>query len=421
MQRAGGELASKMFSFVDPNGVRLSLRPEMTSSVARCVVAGSFGKIFPLRIQCSGQIFRYEGAKEGGMELQQLGAELFGIPNIWADAEIISLAVQGLMAIGIHGHTVRVGDMGVVNAILRGLNISERGRMILIDSLSGIRSGSESPSSIQQRLDHGVKDRKQERNSLAELARRLSDQDAVRMVEGFLANSLSRPAGQRTIGEIRERYLRKLRESDDPSVIKRAIEFMVQLAKIKGSFRTTMPKLRRLLSAFGLDVNLLSPIDMLLSALSSYDLGRTRLILDLGATRSPGYYTGPIFTLEHPRLGPVPSLGGGGRYDSLTKALGGSEMPALGFAYTVDAISLLLPSDFGTMDQELGMRVLVTSQESDISKAVETAERLRRQGIPAELDLLSRTDIEAAAYAAKKGIQTVMRVGRDGSTDERSI
>ena len=49
------------------------------------------------------------------------------------------------------------------------------------------------------------------------------------------------------------------------------------------------------------------------------------------------YYNGVIFEVSHPKW--AGTLGGGGRYDTLSRALGGSEaVPALGFAYNLDAL-----------------------------------------------------------------------------------
>ncbi|MDE2765097.1 MAG: ATP phosphoribosyltransferase regulatory subunit, partial [Chloroflexota bacterium] len=132
------------------------------------------------------------------------------------------------------------------------------------------------------------------------------------------------------------------------------------------------------------------------------------------------YYTGVVFEVEHDGVTGAPPLGGGGRYDGLVKALGGSQdIPALGFALSLERVSELLPDDFDDGDAPSAGRVLVTAQETAVGQAVATAERLRAQGIPAELDLSHDGDAAAAAYAKRRGIETIMRVGRDGSVDER--
>ena len=54
--------------------------------------------------------------------------------------------------------------------------------------------------------------------------------------------------------------------------------------------------------------------------------------------RGISYYTGVIFELTAGDDGTA-ALGGGGRYDGLVQALGGSEgVPAMGFAYNVNEL-----------------------------------------------------------------------------------
>ena len=172
---------------------------------------------------------------------------------------------------------------------------------------------------------------------------------------------------------------------------------------------------------YGIDADVLSPLNELLDALALYDLKDVPVLLDLGMARGIAYYTGVVFDLDHPKIKDNPNLGGGGRYDGLVKALGGvKDVPALGYAYTVDRISELLTSEFGSDETDGSVRVLVTAQGASLKEAVATAERLRVQGIPAELDLQSRTDADAAKYAKQRGIQTIMRVGPDGSVAEHS-
>ena len=68
------------------------------------------------------------------------------------------------------------------------------------------------------------------------------------------------------------------------------------------------------------------------------------LTLDLGLARGISYYTGVIFELILASVKQV-SLGGGGRYDGLVKALGGDEdAPAMGFAYNLSMLVNVLDS-----------------------------------------------------------------------------
>src|SRR3972149_5386011 len=61
LRKSGGELASKMYTFTDPGGHRVSLRPEFTSSVVRAYLQGmNRGGPLPVRWSYLGPVFRYE-------------------------------------------------------------------------------------------------------------------------------------------------------------------------------------------------------------------------------------------------------------------------------------------------------------------------------------------------------------------------
>lgn len=427
LRKSGGELASQMYSFTDPSGRQVSLRPELTSSVVRQFIDGNLKGPMPQRWQYYGTVFRYEASAEGqdapeDLEFQQLGAEILGSASEFADAEVLATAVQGLTTLGVTGHKLRVGHMGVVNAMLDALGLSERARVFVVNSFDDLRAGDAGVEIVRQRAtDLGLLGEERTK-ALSELARSMAPEDAEGMVEGFLAQGVMGLSGQRTPEEVYRRYLRKLKEAGVPELVDAAIRFSAELVALTGPADEVRKKLGDLIKRFDLEAAVLAPVDKLLKALGQYDLKGVPVILDLGMARGIAYYTGVVFDIDHAKVRGRPSLGGGGRYDGLVRALGAKkDVPALGFAYAVDRIAEVLPADYGS-DQDTGaIRVLVTAQESQRSQAVATAERLRAQGIPAELDLSDRGDAEVAQYAEQRGIQTVMRVGADGGVSEKAI
>ena len=78
-------------------------------------------------------------------------------------------------------------------------------------------------------------------------------------------------------------------------------------------------------------------LSRLLNALGERGVPEDALSLDVGLARGIAYYTGAIFEMY---AGPEggPSLGGGGRYDGLVRALGGDDVPAMGFAYNMESV-----------------------------------------------------------------------------------
>ncbi|MBP9759991.1 MAG: histidine--tRNA ligase [Candidatus Pacebacteria bacterium] len=89
------------YSFIDRGDRRVTLRPEMTPSVARMVAAKRRGLAFPLRWYSIPNLFRYERPQRGRLrEHWQLNCDLFGISSLEADIEIILLAYEIMRAFG---------------------------------------------------------------------------------------------------------------------------------------------------------------------------------------------------------------------------------------------------------------------------------------------------------------------------------
>ena len=78
----------------------------------------------------------------------------------------------------------------------------------------------------------------------------------------------------------------------------------------------------------------------LLGGLDAMGLARF-IAVDLGVVRGLAYYTGFVFE-AYDRKGELRALAGGGRYDDLVEKLGGSALPAVGFAIGDMTFALLL-------------------------------------------------------------------------------
>ena len=106
-----------------------------------------------------------------------------------------------------------------------------------------------------------------------------------------------------------------------------------------------MSRLASALREHGVGRESLSPLE---EALAAFHLRRpnTPLQVDVGLVRGMAYYTGMVFEIRaSDRSGDI-AVCGGGRYDGLVKALGGGDdVPALGFAYTLENLLGLLPED----------------------------------------------------------------------------
>ena len=79
VRKSGGELTTQLYSFVDPGGNRVSLRPEFTSSVIRHYAEQPHPLAQPVRWQYRGPVFRHDGAFR---QFTQAGAELIGSSGV---------------------------------------------------------------------------------------------------------------------------------------------------------------------------------------------------------------------------------------------------------------------------------------------------------------------------------------------------
>ena len=93
-EKSGAEIINEQtFTFTDRGDRQVTLRPEMTPTLARMVAARRRSLKFPLRWYSIPNLFRYERPQRGRRrEHWQLNCDLMGIAGIEADKEIVSLA-----------------------------------------------------------------------------------------------------------------------------------------------------------------------------------------------------------------------------------------------------------------------------------------------------------------------------------------
>ncbi len=94
--KSGDEIVNEqMYVFTDKGDREVALRPEMTPTVARMIAAKRKELKFPIRWYSIPNAFRYEKPQRGRTrEFFQFNADIFGVENIQADIEMISLAYQ---------------------------------------------------------------------------------------------------------------------------------------------------------------------------------------------------------------------------------------------------------------------------------------------------------------------------------------
>lgn len=101
LKKSGGELTTQLFRFEDQGGRDITLRPELTASLARIVGANQRDYPKPLKWFEIGPCFRYEKPQKGrGREFIQFNADILGEASASADAELIALTIDTMLALG---------------------------------------------------------------------------------------------------------------------------------------------------------------------------------------------------------------------------------------------------------------------------------------------------------------------------------
>ena len=125
--KSGEELVKKQsFVFTDRGGDEVTLRPELTPSLARMIAAKQGELTFPVRWWSFGPFWRYEQPQKGrSREFFQWNIDLLGADSPEADAELIAVAATFLRSVGLDPAraTIFVNDRRLINSQFESLGI----------------------------------------------------------------------------------------------------------------------------------------------------------------------------------------------------------------------------------------------------------------------------------------------------------
>ncbi len=102
--KSGEELVKKQsFTFEDRGGDLVTLRPELTPSLARMIAAKQGELIYPVRWWSFGPFWRYEQPQKGrSREFFQWNIDMLGVDSPEADAELIAVGATFLRSVGLN-------------------------------------------------------------------------------------------------------------------------------------------------------------------------------------------------------------------------------------------------------------------------------------------------------------------------------
>lgn len=125
-RKGGDDILREMYSFVDREGTSVALRPEMTPSVARMVMAIYKGEISPIKWFSIPQCWRFETTTRGRKrEHFQWNVDIFGAEKVKSEVEILSMIVKFFERVGLTENDVviRISNRMILQTVLTKLNV----------------------------------------------------------------------------------------------------------------------------------------------------------------------------------------------------------------------------------------------------------------------------------------------------------
>ena len=145
------------YTFTDRGKREVTLRPEMTPTIARMIAAKRRELALPFRWYAIPNVFRYERPQRGRLrEHWQLNCDIFGVAGVEAETEIISLAYQLLKNFGAKDDDfeIRVNNRKIIAAGLAHKNLSEEQ---IRDFIRKLDKGETIPTDIHFESDEEIK------------------------------------------------------------------------------------------------------------------------------------------------------------------------------------------------------------------------------------------------------------------------
>ncbi|MGO4572953.1 ATP phosphoribosyltransferase regulatory subunit [Microvirga sp. 2TAF3] len=327
VELSGEDIRRRMFVTQDASGTELCLRPEYTIPV--CLRHLGEHGAEPAGYCYGGPVFRMRPGEAG--EFLQAGLESIGRADVSAtDAEILGLALEGLEHIGLTAHRVRLGDMGLLNALIDALGIAPAAKRRVIRAIvsgQGLASLGEPEAQGQQ-----------EHAGLLAAIEGQAPQAAKAFVEDILSIAGIARVGGRSAGEIAERFLaRAANRTGLPDAARAVLE---RYLSISGDPDQAADAVRLLAKDAGLDLSeALNTFEERTGFMAARGLDVAAFSFSATFARNLDYYTGFIFEVQDAGRSDGKPIVGGGRYDRLLEHLGAAApIPAVGCSFWLDRI-----------------------------------------------------------------------------------
>ncbi|MCI0651415.1 MAG: histidine--tRNA ligase [Planctomycetes bacterium] len=348
-----GEEEDKLLYRFKDNGERdVCMRYDLTVPLAR-VLAEHGDVLMPFRRYQIAPVWRAEKPARGRYrEFLQCDADLVGVNDPAADAEMLLLGAAVLRSLGIEGFQMRVNHRGILKGLTKWLGLSaqepEAAFLRLLDKLPKIGEGAFMDEAEREHRLSGAK------------------------LDGL------------------RRYVAQGRSTAE------CLAAMGEIAEEDAGAAEGVARLRRVLD------------------LAAAGGAGGAIALDSSIARGLGYYTGIIYETfldDRPDFGSVMS---GGRYDDLVGIFANRSLPAVGISLGVDRLFAALEELRPAAKQGTPARVLVALfDEAGVGAALAFAGQLRAAGIAAVVYPEPAKLKKQLKYASEIGVAYAAILGSD--------
>lgn len=411
LTKAGDQIIHRLFTF-ERLGRQLALRPEFTALAAHAYVTQYPDTQPVVRWQFGGSVF--EDAS-GETQRFSIGAELIGMAGAPAEAEIIALAANGAAERGLNTSII-IGHVQLMRQLLERFHLDSRTQRFLLNHLQTLKTSGK--QAVLEQLDKLLLGKSVSETYTAETGSELGTQQ---MLDVLLdATQHGATMGGRTRQDVARRLLQKHQRATERDQVIAALDFLDAWSSINDAPRPAFERIQAMIAPDDTkSQRLLTQWRAVIALLDDYGVPENRIQIQPSLARSWDYYTGIVFELwsqdRH-------HIGGGGRYDELTRLIGGNQdVPAVGFAYYVDALIAALPTP--AIQPVPRSVVTITATRDTYPVAIRWAQLLREHGYTVRLYDAGTIAEQPLFVADETGdLRRYLRIGtRDYSTLESLI
>ncbi|MCP3972547.1 MAG: ATP phosphoribosyltransferase regulatory subunit [Rhodobacteraceae bacterium] len=308
----GEDIRARAYVTRDPLAGELMLRPDFTVPVVEMHIASGAEAA---RYGYCGKVFRtQEMGDERPSEYVQAGFEIFdGSDTVGADAEVFALFSNLLEPLNLRAAT---GDIGVLLAAVRGLSTIERRKAALIRHIWR-------PRRFRALLDRygGRSPVPPTRAALIERARK-----------GDAMAGAGTMIGLRSKAEVAARIEALVEDADAAPLSGVEVDLLDDIVDLRDKAPVALERLRDIAVDLPSIADAVDRVEARLEALARRGLDVERLDFEGSYGRTTmEYYDGFVFGFYAEARPDLPPVATGGRYDALTRALGGTgAVPAVG-------------------------------------------------------------------------------------------